>query len=55
LCEDSNLCGSQHSPEPTKDIAKLQELCRASRPYHQAHMPWNILPGQAYVSQAWPE
>jgi len=28
-CEDSNLCGSQHSPEPD-DIVKLQELCRAS-------------------------
>ena len=28
-CEDSNLCGSQHSPEPA-DIAKLQELRRAS-------------------------
>jgi len=28
-CEDSNLCGSQHSPEPT-NIIKLQELHRAS-------------------------
>jgi len=28
-CEDSNLCGSQHSPE-CADIAKLQELRRAS-------------------------
>jgi len=29
VCEDSNLHGSQHSPEPA-DIVKLQELCRAS-------------------------
>jgi len=34
-CEDSNLRGSQHSPEPA-DTIKLQELHRASttRPIH---------------------
>jgi len=28
-CEDSNVCGSQHSPEPTNNT-KLIKLCRAS-------------------------